>query len=86
MMLPKGSKEGTVYQLFFYVYPFTSTEEGKSKDSQHYSGDGKPYGFPLQRRVEHDSVFEIPNAHLEEVKIYHQDIYELQGPQHHHQH
>lgn len=84
-MLPKGSEEGTTHQLFFFVYPCDCSQDVNEEDYHHMANiDQKPYGYPLERVIKHESVFDIPNAHFHEVKIFHEDIYELGGTKQHH--
>lgn len=75
MMLPKGSEAGTVYQLFFFIYPIT--QQVVTEDAQLRHAAVKPYGYPLERNLKYDSVLDVPNAQFQDVKIFHKDIYEL---------
>ncbi|KAL1123477.1 hypothetical protein AAG570_002557, partial [Ranatra chinensis] len=73
LMIPKGSHDGRHFMMYMMVTPFEHKRQFESPiycgGSQYY--DGLPYGFPFDRRVEYEDVFNVPNFHREDVLVYH---------------
>ncbi|XP_011305212.1 arylphorin subunit alpha [Fopius arisanus] len=69
LLLPKGSRSGTVYQLFAYVSPVTNPIMYKSRVFGYYEYDQKPIGFPLDRPI-YEPHFQGPNMFFKNVSIY----------------
>lgn len=77
-MLPSGSEEGTSYQWFFYIQPYQEQEQHENVHSQHWPhSEHHSYGFPLDRAVKHEEVYDVPNAQFLEVQVTH-------NPHHYH--
>lgn len=91
-MLPKGSREGTAFHFYVFVYPH-KPYNGKDRDITEYnypkvgSGgiyvDGYPAGYPFDRMIKYDEMWrEISNANCKEVKVYHKHAEEINAPHH----
>ncbi|XP_073826201.1 arylphorin subunit C223-like [Musca autumnalis] len=82
LILPRGWQEGMPMQFLFYIYP--ATHEAYTFDYKNACGiasgirhiDNKPYGYPLDRKIDEFEFFEafVPNMFLKDVKIYHEYV------------
>ncbi|KAL1123480.1 hypothetical protein AAG570_002560 [Ranatra chinensis] len=90
-MLPKGWHSGFTYQMFVIATPFDGKASSMAYDRyldnyvacggpKYY--DGKPYGFPFDRRIDYKDVFHQANSIFKDVKIYHKDESDLNRPEH----
>ncbi|KAL1123479.1 hypothetical protein AAG570_002559 [Ranatra chinensis] len=86
LMIPKGSPEGRPLVFYTFVTPyenkFTTPAEERQFEGQIFCGgskyyDGRPYGFPFDRRVEYEDVFNVPNFYREDVLVYHKQEAEI---------
>lgn len=69
LLLPKGSRAGSTYQLFAYVSPVTEPVEYKSRVFGSYTFDHKAMGYPLDRPIYYPH-FQGPNMFFKDVNIY----------------
>lgn len=81
LMLPKGTKGGMEYQMFFIVVPYTDTVTTTTTTTtddrifncvsyeQFY--DSRAYGFPLDRKI-NEMYWYTPNMYYYDVTIYHE--------------
>ncbi|XP_061391295.1 arylphorin subunit C223-like [Musca vetustissima] len=78
LILPRGWEKGMPMQLLFYVYPVTDTQyETQSFGcGRRLNDDDKPFGFPLDRKINEFEFFEffVPNMLLKDIKIYHEYV------------
>lgn len=81
LMLPKGTKGGMVFQMFFIVVPYTETmtmldnTKFMCTSFEEYA-DYRSYGFPLDRKI-NEFYWYTPNMHYHDVTIYHEQDMEL---------
>ncbi|XP_044760588.1 hexamerin-like [Coccinella septempunctata] len=75
--LPKGSVGGTPFQFYVMVSPYKSNEVGASYDDTHqypvYRMDEYPLGYPLDRPMENDECYKLPNSRLHEALVFFDD-------------
>ncbi|KAG5889583.1 hypothetical protein JTB14_010215 [Gonioctena quinquepunctata] len=70
-MIPKGSPSGTPYQFFFAIHPYKEHHIPLTHNLDVLQVDNYPLGFPLDRHIYFDKMWEhIPNFHFEEVKVF----------------
>jgi hypothetical protein len=76
LMLPKGTKGGMVFKMFFMVMPFTDSMTVKDTLSTTYDNhdeyDYRSYGFPLDRKI-NELYWYTPNMYYYDVTIYHEE-------------
>lgn len=78
-ILPKGQVEGQEFQFFVYISPYTPVSSKHTFDDVISAGvgsgtryvDNLPFGYPFDRRIEHEEAFFVPNSHIKDVIIYH---------------
>lgn len=77
VLLPKGTVGGTPIQFYIMVSPYKSSEMGASYDDTHqypvYRMDEYPLGYPLDRPVENDELYLLPNSNLHDTLVYFDD-------------
>lgn len=75
LMLPKGTKGGMVFKMFFIVVPYVDTVATQEFTcGSYYYTDYRSYGFPLDRKV-NEVYWYTPNMYYYDVTIYHeQDV------------
>ncbi|XP_008555005.1 arylphorin subunit alpha [Microplitis demolitor] len=69
LLLPKGSRAGSTYQLFAYVSPVAEVIKYKSRVFGSYMFSHKAMGFPLDRPIYYPH-FQGPNMFFKDVNIY----------------
>ncbi|XP_043280053.1 arylphorin subunit alpha-like [Venturia canescens] len=77
LILPKGRRAGSPYQLFVYAVPVAGEPvhyESRIWGSYHF--DRKSFGFPLDRPIEY-SNFIGPNVFFKDVTIYHKYDFDI---------
>ncbi|XP_045476172.1 arylphorin subunit alpha-like [Harmonia axyridis] len=76
--LPRGSEEGTSFQVYVIVYPHLANKNDphQEADGLHLKNfvpdDSFALGYPFDRPTEYEDVYHVPNAYVKHVKIYHQ--------------
>lgn len=85
--LPMGKRGGQVYQIYVIINKFQpSTLKTDQAEENYYNprpGTGSnyindlPFGFPLDRPVDEDTFYKIPNAFFQDVTIYFKDVDEI---------
>nr|AXY94715.1 arylphorin subunit alpha-like [Habrobracon hebetor] len=70
LLLPKGKRAGSIFQLFAYVSPVTQPVTYKSRVFGSYQYYMKPGGFPLDRPIYYPH-FQGPNMFFKDITIYH---------------
>jgi len=80
LLLPKGSKEGQMYQMYFIITPYQSMMDPLKKNDLEISQmswrevvDRYPLGYPFDRPID-ESVFYVPNSFFKDVMIYSEEI------------
>ncbi|KAK9887819.1 hypothetical protein WA026_000134 [Henosepilachna vigintioctopunctata] len=72
--IPRGSREGTPYQIYVIVSPYKPSKFGRPyKDVYQYPifrMDDYPLGFPFDRPVYDEDYLNVPNAYFYDTKIY----------------
>lgn len=88
-MLPMGKPEGMDFELMVFIYPYTPVKHTYDTAISAGVGTGTrymdtyPMGFPLDRPIDSEHTFEnLPNLHMEDIKIYHKTEEEIQHPEH----
>lgn len=84
LLLPKGRRDGMVYQYYVIVSPFHASKVayGSTFPYQYSAGVGsgsryyedRPFGFPFDREIE-ETYFHAPNMYFGDMTIYHSDSY-----------
>ncbi|XP_034944552.1 uncharacterized protein [Chelonus insularis] len=70
LLLPKGRRGGSPYQLFIYVSPVNELYDYKSRVFGNYQFNKKCIGFPLDRPIYYP-YFQGPNIFFKDIIIYH---------------
>lgn len=80
LMLPKGTKGGMVFKMFFMVLPYTDSVTVYDESTyvcgsyEEFVDHRYSYGFPLDRKV-NEAYWYTPNMYYNDVTIYHeQDV------------
>ncbi|XP_058447738.1 hexamerin-1.1-like [Malaya genurostris] len=80
LMLPKGTKGGMTFQLFFIISPYYEPTVrqytgfdpvvscGVGSGARYF--DKLPFGYPLDRKID-ETYFHVPNTFFEDVVIFH---------------
>jgi len=82
LMLPKGTKGGMVFKMFFIVVPFTdtytTTYDKTTVTCVSYDEyvDKRAFGFPLDRKID-EVYWYTPNMYYYDVTIYHDQDKEM---------
>ncbi|OAD55591.1 Arylphorin subunit beta [Eufriesea mexicana] len=79
LLLPRGTKEGMVYNLFVTISPVTETNTVQI-DSPVWGqlvNDGRAMGFPLDRPINPLLVNTLSNMYMKNVFIHHRNAEEL---------
>jgi len=82
LMLPKGTKGGMVFKMFFIVVPITDTytttydERTVMCVSFDEYVDKRSFGFPLDRKID-EVYWYTPNMYYYDVTIYHEQDMEI---------
>lgn len=83
-MLPKGKPEGMEFQIIVAMYPYkplkhtydTAISAGVGSGNRYM--DNFPMGYPLDRPVDDEHSFFVPNIFMEDVMIYHKTEEQIQ--------
>lgn len=78
-MLPKGKVEGQEFLWYVYISPYKPLTTKTTYDDIISAGvgsgtrylDNLPMGYPLDREIEDEAMFLVPNSYMKEVVIYH---------------
>ncbi|XP_017770758.1 PREDICTED: allergen Cr-PI-like [Nicrophorus vespilloides] len=75
LMLPKGTVSGKSYQFFVVVTDYQSTNDlyAECLVDTHY-----PVSYPLDRPIECEKEFFVPNFFTKDVKVYHEEHQEVE--------
>lgn len=84
-ILPMGKVGGQVFQFFVYVSPYHAPKGEVTFNKVISSGVGHgnryidelPFGYPLDRPVEDEHTFFVPNSFIEDVVIFHKQEHEI---------
>lgn len=80
LMLPRGTKGGMVFKMFFIVVPYGDTMTMQTMPefsyNSYYYTDYRSYGFPLDRTI-NEAYWYTPNMYYYDVTIYHEQDVEL---------
>lgn len=89
LILPRGWFNGMPMEMFFVISPYNADyEQYATYDPSYLSGvgsgvrslDKKPYGYPLDRKIEDFEEFFVPNMFVKNVRIYHMEKLEKYYP------
>lgn len=80
LMLPKGTKGGMVFKMFFIVVPYVDTlTKTVSRDNRMFTCgsyeeflDYRAYGFPFDRKI-NEMYWYTPNMYYYDATIYHEE-------------
>lgn len=88
-MIPKGSSEGTYFQFYFIVTPYSPRANVAGNNYWYYPygfegeyTDSYPLGYPFNRPIYDESQFFVPNSYVQDTQIFHKSLKYINAPHH----
>jgi len=76
LMLPKGTHGGQTYQFYVAVMPYHGEDQSVGSSYWWFVDSHYSMGYPFDKPIHHEYVFDVPNFYFKDVTIYHKHIEE----------